>query len=82
MALPLKELRLGIPEYIHDALDCEAIGTHDDLAAIARRVLEDWYRERHRVHKLYAKRLRAKGMQLELDGLDSEDDGIVSKVRK
>jgi hypothetical protein len=82
MAIPLKELRLGIPEYVHDQLDCEAIGTHDDLAAIARRVLEEWARERHRVHKLYAKRMRAKGMQLELDGMDEEEPGSVSGRRK
>lgn len=82
MALPLKELRFGVPEYIHDALDCEAIGTHDDIAAIARQVLERWYQERHRVHKLYAKRMRAKGMQLELDGMEEEDAGGLAKGRK
>lgn len=82
MALPLKELRFGVPEYVHDALDCEAIGTHDELQAIARQVLEKWARDRHRVHKLYAKRLRAKGLQMELDGIEPEDDGRPSGGRK
>jgi hypothetical protein len=78
MAKATKDLRLVVPEYVHDVLDTEAAGTHDDIHAIARQVLERWARERHRVHKLYAKRLRSKGLQMELDGMDAEDDGATA----
>lgn len=78
MSKPTKDLRLVVPEYVHDVLDTEAAGTHDDIHAIARQVLERWARDRHRVHKLYAKRLRSKGLQMELDGIEPEDDGTLA----
>lgn len=82
MAIPLKDFRLGLPEFVDAILDAEAIGMGEDKQTIARQVLEQWARRRHRAHKVYAKRLRANGMQMELDGIDPEDDGSDAKVRK
>ena len=82
MAVPLRDLRLGLPEFVDAILDAEAVGMNEDKQTIARQVLEEWARRRHRAHKVYAKRLRANGFQMELDGLDAGDDGTDAKVRK
>jgi hypothetical protein len=79
MALPLKDFRVQLPEFVDAILDAEAIGMHEDKQTIARMVLEEWARKRHRAHKVYAKRLRANGLQMELDGIDLEEAGGRSK---
>lgn len=75
MAKATKELRIMLPESVDMVLEAEAVGAHEDKQSIAREVLEKWARARHRAFKVYAKRLKANGLQLELDGLDAEDDG-------
>lgn len=75
MAIPLKDFRLGISEQIDAALDAQAAAFGKDKAQVAREVLGEWARMKHREHMVYGRRLRANGMQMDLDGLDTEDDG-------
>lgn len=82
MAVPLKDFRLGISEQIDAALDAQAAAFGRDKAAVARDVLADWARMKHREHIMYGRRLRANGFQMELDGIETDDDGALAKVRK
>jgi hypothetical protein len=82
MAIPLKDFRLGISEQIDAALDAQAAAFGKDKAAVAREVLGEWARMKHREHIMYGKRLRANGMQPELFGDELEEDGAGAKVRK
>lgn len=75
MAIPLKDFRMGITEQIDAALDAQAAAFGSDKAAVARQVLADWARMKHREHIMYGRRLRANGMQMDLDGFEPEDDG-------
>jgi hypothetical protein len=75
VALPLKDFRLGITEQIDAALDAQAAAFGRDKAQVARDVLGEWARMKHREHMVYGKRLRANGMQMDLDGIDQEEDG-------
>jgi hypothetical protein len=75
MAIPLKDFRMGITEQIDAALDAQAVAFGRDKAAVARDVLAEWARMKHREHTVYGRRLRANGMQMEFDGIEAEDDG-------
>jgi hypothetical protein len=75
MAIPLKDFRMGITEQIDAALDAQAVAFGKDKAAVARDVLAEWARMKHREHTVYGRRLRANGMQMEFDGIEVEDDG-------
>lgn len=66
---------MGITEQIDAALDAQAAAFGSDKAAVARQVLADWARMKHREHIMYGRRLRANGMQMDLDGFEPEDDG-------
>lgn len=79
MAIPLKDFRLGIDEAIDMWLDIEATVQKKDKAAIGREVLRDWARAKAHAYKLATKRLQAHGMQPELFGDDTEDDGVNAK---
>lgn len=76
MSAPLKDFRLGISESIDIALDAQAAAFGKDKAAIAREVLSEWARRKMHEHKVMAKRLAANGLQPELFGDGTEDDGI------
>jgi hypothetical protein len=82
VAIPLKDFRLGITEQIDAALDAQAAAFGRDKAAVAREVLAEWARMKHREHTVYGRRLRANGLQMDLDGLDTEDDGVGRRVNK
>ena len=75
MATPLKDFRCAITEQIDAALDAQAAAFGKDKAAVAREVLGEWARMKHREHKMYGKRLRANGAQKELLWDGTEDDG-------
>ncbi len=75
MALPLKDFRMGITEQIDAALDAQAAAFGKDKAQVAREVLGLWASQKHREHMMYGRRLRANGVQMDLDGFDMEDDG-------
>lgn len=71
--------RLAVSEFVEMMLDAEAKAEGSNKQAIAHEVLDKWARRRHRAFKVYARRLRANGLQMEFDGIDAEDDGEPSK---
>ena len=75
MSLPLKDFRLGITESIDIWLDAEAAAFGSDKAAVAREVLAEWAKRKAHAFKVAQRRLVANGLQPELTGLDTEDDG-------
>lgn len=75
MSVPLKDFRLGITESIDIMLDAQALAFGKDKAAVARDVLAEWAKRKAHEHKVIARRLAANGMQPELFGDDTEDDG-------
>ena len=76
MAVPLKDFRLGISEQIDAALDAQAAAFGKDKAQVAREVLGEWARIKHREHIMYGKRLRANGSQADFGWDELEDDGV------
>jgi hypothetical protein len=82
MAIPLKDFRCAITEQIDAALDAQAAAFGKDKAAVAREVLGEWARIKHREHMMYGKRLRANGAQVELSWDEMEDDGASRSGRK
>jgi hypothetical protein len=75
VAVPLKDFRMGITEQIDAALDAQAAAFGKDKAQVAREILGEWARLKHREHTLYGRRLASNGMQLDLAGIDADDDG-------
>jgi hypothetical protein len=82
MSLPLKDFRLGITESIDIWLDAEASAFGKDKAAVAREILNEWAKRKAHAHKVAARRLTANGMQPELFGDDTEDDGVSRSTKK
>lgn len=75
MSVPLKDFRCAIPESVDIWLDAVAASTGADKAAVARDVLKEWAKRKHREHTVAARRMAANGLQMELDGVDAADDG-------
>jgi hypothetical protein len=75
MSLPLKDFRLGITESIDIWLEAEATAFHSDKAAIAREILQDWAKRKAHAFKIAQRRMTANGLQPELPGFSTEDDG-------
>lgn len=71
--------KLLVTEAIDIALDSEKAATGDSKQEIVRQILEQWRRRRHRAFTVYARRLAANGMQMELEGIDEEDEGLKRK---
>lgn len=74
--------RLFVTELADMALDVESKARKRDKQEIVREVLEVWARERHTAYRVFARRAAAKGLQLELDVDDMEEDGPDSGRRK
>ncbi len=68
--------RTQITELTDIALEARAGALGVDKSAVSRKVLQEWAEKVHREHRLFARRLAAHGMQLELDGVEPADDGI------
>lgn len=75
MAIPLKDFRLGISEFIDAYLDADAIAFGKDKASIAREILNEWAKRKHLAYKVMAKKHAANGLQPEFDWDTPEDDG-------
>lgn len=75
MSVPLKDFRLGITESIDIWLDAEASAFGKDKAAIAREILNEWAKRKAHAHKVASRRLTANGMQPDLYGDETEEDG-------
>lgn len=82
MSVPLKDLRLGITEAIDIMLDAQAAAFGLEKQAVARQVLAEWARRKAHEHKVIARRLAANGLQPELFGDDTEDDGLRRSDKK
>jgi plasmid stability protein len=82
MSIPLRDFRLGIPDGVHAALEARAIAEGTDMQTVAREVLTSFARREHRAYIIYAKRAAASGMQPELFGDDTEDDGAARSGRR
>lgn len=75
MSIPLKDHRTSIDESTDMWLEVEASVQRKDKSAISREVLRAWAKEKAHAYKLATKRLQAHGIQPELFGDDTEDDG-------
>lgn len=75
MSLPLKDLRTSVDESTDMWLEVEAAVQRKDKAAISREVLRAWAKQKAHAYKLATKKLQAHGIQPELFGDDTEDDG-------
>jgi len=75
MSVPLKDHRTSIDEATDMWLEIEASIQRKDKSAVSRAILRAWAKERIHAHKLATKKLQAHGMQPELFGDDTEDDG-------
>lgn len=74
--------RLAVSRFVKRAIESEAAGSGDSEQEVVRQVLDRWARGRHRAFKVYARALRADGMQMELDGIEPEDDGASRSGRR
>lgn len=81
MSTPLRDLRTGITDSIHAALEARAAASGTDMQTVAREVLADWAAREHRGYMVYARRLASNGLQTELPGFGTEDDGTL-QMRK
>lgn len=75
MSLPLKDFRVAVTEAIDIWLDAVAQAEGSDKQTVARNVLKAWARRKQHEHKVAARRFTANGLQMDLGGLDTEDDG-------
>jgi hypothetical protein len=82
VSIPLKDFRVGITESIAAALEARAEATGRDMQSVARDVLLEWARREHHAYTVYARRVIANGSQLELPGVEMEDDGTRRKGRR
>lgn len=82
MSVPLKDFRLALSETTLAALEAEGIAFEKDMRDVAREILQEWARRKHRAYTVYARRVLANGMQTELPGFESEDDGMQRSGRK
>lgn len=81
MSLPLKDLRLAVSESVLAALEAEATAFDRDMQAVARDILNDWAKRKHRAYTVYARRVIANGAQAELPGFEPEDAGTQRRGR-
>jgi hypothetical protein len=82
VAIPLKDFRLTLSENCLAALEAEAGAFDRDMQSVAREILHLWAERKHRAYSMYAKRVLANGMQTELPGLETADEGRVRSGRK
>ena len=80
MSAPLKDLgRLGVSETTHAALEAESAAFGQSMQEIAREVLQQWADRKAHGYKVYARRVMANGLQVELPGFGVEGDGAGRK---
>lgn len=82
MALPLKDYRTGIPEWVDTWLDIEQARTGATKQDIGRKIFESWAKQQIHAHKVATRLLRANGMQPELFGDDAEETGTTRNGRE
>lgn len=82
MSLPLKDFRGSIPESTDMWLEIEAQTLGMEKQAVVRQILRDWEKRKVHAYRLATKRLQANGIQPELFGDETEDDGAARNRRK
>lgn len=82
MSAPLKDFRVPISESVHTWLDAEATAFNMSMQDIARDILKDWARKKAHAYKVATRRLAANGLQPELFGSDTEDDGLSRSAKR
>lgn len=82
MAKATKDFSLSLSESIHAALEAEGLAFDKTMQAVAREVLQEWADRKHRAYTVYARRVLANGMQTELPGFETGDDGAQRKGNK
>lgn len=82
MTKPIKDFSLTLSESIHAALEADAIAYDKTMQMVAREVLQDWADRKHHAYTVYGKRLLANGMQTELPGFETGEDGARRKRHK
>ena len=82
MSAPLKDFRTALSEATLAALEAEAIAFDRDMQSIARDILTEWARRKHRAYTVYAKRVLANGAQADLPWNDAENDGSARSRRR
>lgn len=76
VSLPLKDCRTSIPETVDVWLEIEAASTGQDKTVIVRDVLKTWAKAKQHAYTVATRKLQANGLQPELFGDDTADDGI------
>lgn len=74
--------RLMLTRFVKRVIESEKAATGESEQEIVRRVLDVWARRWHTGHKVYARALKADGLQMELEGMDAEGDGDLSGRRR
>lgn len=82
MSLPKKDFSLALTESIHAALEAESAAFGRTMQIVAREVLQEWADRKFHAYKVYARRVLANGMQTELPGFDTGNDGTAREGRK
>lgn len=82
MSIPLKDFRGSIPESTDMWLEIEAQSLGIEKQAVVRLILREWEKKKVHAYKLATKRLKANGLQPELFGDETEDDGASAKGLK
>lgn len=82
MALPPKEVRIYVPEWVHILLAARAEAFDVEIGAVAKEQVMAWAKREAHAHRVAAKRFRGTGMQPELFGEDPEEAGSERSGRK
>lgn len=82
MSIPLKDFRMAVPEDVLAVLEAEAAAFDMDMQGVARRVLQEWADRRAHAYRVYQRRVMANGLQTELPGMGTGDDGKPRSARK
>jgi hypothetical protein len=75
VSVPLKDFRCAITESIDIWLESVAQANGTDKQTVARDVLKAWARRKAHEHRVAGRLHAANGLQMDLDGIGTGDDG-------
>jgi hypothetical protein len=82
MSTPLKDFRGSFDESSDMWLEIEAQALGLDKQTVVRQIVKEWTKKKVHAYRLATKRLQANGLQPELFGDDTEEDGSSRQARK
>jgi hypothetical protein len=82
MSTPLKDFRGSFDESSDMWLEIEAQALGIDKQTVVRQIVKEWAKKKVHAYKLATKRLQANGLQPELFGDETEDDGSSRQTRR